>query len=66
MGHESAGGLSWHKGRQCDGGACVEIAVAGEQVLLRSTEAPGALVSLSRAEWRDFLTAAKEGLLDHL
>jgi len=44
----------------------VEIAVAGEQVLLRSTEAPGALVSLSRAEWRDFLTAAKEGLLDHL
>jgi len=64
--HETAGGIPWHKGRPCDGGSCVEIAAAGEEVLLRSTESPEVLVTLSRGEWRDFLADAKEGRFDHL
>jgi hypothetical protein len=44
----------------------VEVAVAGEEVLLRSTVSPGVLVALSRSEWREFLAGAKEGLFDHL
>jgi hypothetical protein len=64
--HESAGGVAWHEGRQCDGGSCVEIAVTGGEVLLRSTASPAVLLALSRAEWHDFLADAKEGLFDQL
>jgi len=56
----------WHTGRPCDHGGCVEIAVAGEEVLVRSSVNPGLLISLSRDEWREFLAGAKEGLFDHL
>lgn len=66
MGLEPAGDLRWHRGRPCDTGACLEVAVAAEEVLLRSTISPGALLTLSRSEWREFLAGAKEGLFDHL
>jgi len=65
-GHEAAGEAPWHKGRPCDGGNCVEIAPAGDCVLLRSTQSPAVLISLSRGEWRDFLADAKEGLFDQV
>ena len=66
MRQETASEVPWHRGRPCDGGNCVEIAVAGEEIMLRSTESPAALITLSRGEWRDFLAGAKEGLFDHL
>jgi hypothetical protein len=56
----------WHMGRPCDHGACVEIAVAGEEVLVRSSVNPGLLLSLSHDEWREFLASAKEGWFDDL
>lgn len=58
--HQSA----WH--RQCDSGACVEIAVQGEAVMLRSSAAPETTLTLTRAEWENFLAGSKEGLFDSL
>jgi hypothetical protein len=40
--------------------------LAGEEVLVRSSVSPGLLISLSRAEWREFLASAKEGWFDQL
>ena len=55
---------TWH-GR-CDGGACVEVAVQGEAVLVRSSTAPEITLTLTRTEWREFLTGAKQGQFDRL
>ena len=56
--------LTWH--RRCENGACVEIAVQGEAVMVRSSTAPEAMITLTRAEWREFLTEARQGLFDSL
>jgi hypothetical protein len=66
LAHGPASELTWHKGIACESGACVEAALRGEEVFLRSSLAPEAIVALSRAEWRTFLTGAKEGRFDHL
>ena len=66
MGLDPAGELRWYRGRPCDHAACVEVAVAGENVLLRSTVSPGVLLTLSGGEWREFLAGAKDGLFDHI
>jgi hypothetical protein len=63
---EPAGELKWQKGRSCDMGQCVEIAADGKEVLVRSSVSPHVLLALSRGEWRDFLTDAKEGLFDQV
>ena len=65
MSDGSSGELVWHQGRTCDGGACVEVAVAGDTVLVRSSANPdGTPVALSRDEWRTFLAGVKEGIFD--
>jgi Domain of unknown function (DUF397) len=56
--------LTWH--RRCESGACVEIAVQGEAVMVRSSTAPEVMIILTHAEWREFLTEAKQGLFDRL
>jgi Domain of unknown function (DUF397) len=66
VGHESAGELMWHKGKPCESGACVEVAVTGEDVLVRTTVSPDAPIRLTRGEWSAFLASAKEGHFDHL
>ena len=66
MGYGLGDELTWYKGRPCDTGQCVEIAVTGEEVLVRSSVNPGLLLPLSRDEWREFLAGAKEGWFDHL
>ncbi len=60
------GQLTWHTGSQCDDGSCVEIAVTGEDVLVRSSLSPDVLLTLTRDEWAVFLASAKEGYFDHL
>ena len=64
MGHEPEGMPTWHRGRPCDAGNCVEIAAAGEDVLVRSSQSPSVLVTLTRGEWAEFLASAKAGLFD--
>ncbi len=54
----------WH-GR-CDSGACVEVAVKGEAVMVRSSTTPEITLTLTRAEWREFLAGAKQGQFDRL
>ena len=66
VGNGIADELMWHRGRPCDTGQCVEIAVADGEVLVRSSVHPGLLISLTRDEWREFLASAKEGWFDHL
>jgi hypothetical protein len=66
VGREPAGALRWHKGRPCDGGACVEVAVTGEEILVRTTVSPDAPIRLTRDEWSAFLASAKQGHFDHL
>jgi hypothetical protein len=61
----SAGELSWQRGR-CDGGACVEVAVQDEVVMMRSSAHPGTILQISRDEWRRFLVGAKDGTFDEL
>ena len=64
LGRQALGEVAWHS--PCDGGTCVEVALQGEDVLLRSSLAPEVIVALSRAEWRTFLSGAIEGRFDHL
>ena len=57
--------LAWYQNERCESGACVQVAVAGDTVLLRSSRNPEAApVALSRDEWRDFLAGAKDGVYD--
>lgn len=58
--------LTWHKGRPCVEGECVEVAVNDAEVLVRSSLLPSSRITLTRDEWRDFLAGAKDGLFDHL
>jgi hypothetical protein len=59
--------LTWHSGRPCDSGACVEAAATGEAVLVRSTSDPdGGRLTLSPQEWAAFVASVKEGLFDSL
>lgn len=65
MGQEFSGGQQqWH--RKCESGACVEYAVRGDLIMIRSSANPEAIASFTRAEWRTFLADAKEGLFDQL
>ena len=61
----SGGDLTWHSDRRCESGACVEVAIAGDTVLLRSSrnqkEAP---LALSRDEWQEFVAGVKDGIYD--
>jgi Domain of unknown function (DUF397) len=62
----SDGELVWHRGI-CDGGACVEVAMTGDAVMVRSSADPaGTPVTLSRDEWEAFLAEVKEGTFDLL
>jgi hypothetical protein len=59
--------LVWQQGRQCESGACVEVASFEDAVLVRSSSDPdGARLTLRRAEWAAFLDSAKDGLFDSL
>jgi len=46
-------------------GNCVEVSDLGDQVAVRHSKRPdGGVLRLSRAEWRAFVDAVKEGELD--
>jgi Domain of unknown function (DUF397) len=48
--------LAWRKSTRCDSGSCVEVAVTDDRVLLRgSGHADGPRLSLTHAEWAEFL-----------
>ena len=61
----SGGDLTWYRDTRCESGACVEVAIADDTVLLRSSrnqkEAP---LALSCDEWQEFIAGVKDGIYD--
>jgi hypothetical protein len=54
--------LIWRKSPTSGGGDCVEVAFAGESVLVRNSRDPlGPALSFSRREWAAFLEGASSG-----
>jgi Domain of unknown function (DUF397) len=50
----------WRSSRSCEGGACVEIAAVGPDVLIRNSGQPGgARLSMSHTRWEALLTDLK-------
>jgi hypothetical protein len=65
MGGKSSDEPTWRTAKRCEGGACVQIAILGESVIIRSSADPdGTCATLSRDEWREFLAGAKDGDFD--
>ena len=61
------GEVTWRRSISCEGGACVEVTATEDAVMVRSSAKPNAaLVTVSHAEWREFLARLKEGTLDRL
>jgi len=67
MGGKKAGEPSWHTGKRCDGGQCVEIGTLGGSILIRNSVDPdGARLKLSRSGWQEFVARLKDGDYDGL
>ena len=59
------GELAWHVAVNCDGGSCVQVAAAGEAIVLGDSKCPdGPFLSYSKDEWEAFVTAIKRGEFD--
>ncbi len=52
--------LKWRRSSWCEGGACIEIAVQGDAILLRSSADPdGPVLAFSPAAWRGLVIGIK-------
>jgi len=58
---DSRGTDSWRKSSRCDTSACVEIATAGDAVLLRNSTVAHDVLSLPVDAWRSFVDGVKYG-----
>jgi predicted secreted Zn-dependent protease len=57
----------WRTAGRCDNGACVEVGILSELVMVRSSkDRDGTCVSLSRDEWQVFVAGVKDGDFDGL
>lgn len=55
----------WRAPAGCGGGACVEVAYEGDDVLVRDGKEPlGTVQHYSAAEWGAFIAAVKRGEFD--
>jgi hypothetical protein len=53
--------LKWRKSSWCDGGACIEIAIQGHAILLRSSADPdGPVLAFTPTAWRDLIAGLKQ------
>jgi hypothetical protein len=65
VGNRSAAGRgTWRK--ECESGACLEIARDGETVMMRNSAHPDVVVFLTNNEWANFIASAKKGSFDDL
>ncbi|MEU8815605.1 DUF397 domain-containing protein [Actinoplanes sp. NPDC048796] len=54
----------WQRSRSCSQSTCVEVARAGETILVRDSKNPGgAVLSFTPSEWRAFVEGVKRGEL---
>jgi predicted secreted Zn-dependent protease len=59
--------LTWRTAFSCNGGTCIAVAIAGQEVLIADTKKPdGPVLSYTHAEWHEFLAGAKNGDFDDL
>ena len=60
------GNLEWRKAwRSANNGACVELAPAAGQILIRdSKDQSGPVIAYSQYSWRLFVSSAKTGYFD--
>ncbi|GAB4053603.1 DUF397 domain-containing protein [Catellatospora paridis] len=56
--------VTWGVGSYCEGGACVEVGVSGDEVLIRRARTEEPVVVFTRGEWAAFLRSAKDGEFD--
>jgi hypothetical protein len=55
-------GLEWHRSSWCNGGDCVEVASSGDSIMIRDSAYPDrGMLAITRDEWRDWTSRAKEG-----
>jgi len=61
------GELSWRVARQCNGGACIRVASAGDTVVIGDSKNPhGPVLAYSRAEWSAFVEGIRQGDFDDI
>jgi hypothetical protein len=53
--------LQWRRSSACESGGCLEMAQSGEAVLIRKSDAPEEVLSVSRLEWSAFLAGVRSG-----
>jgi Domain of unknown function (DUF397) len=58
---DSRGTHLWRKSSRCDTSACVEIATAGDAVLMRNSTTAHDVLSLPVDAWRSFVNGVKHG-----
>ncbi|MFI1988691.1 DUF397 domain-containing protein [Actinoplanes sp. NPDC020271] len=57
----------WYKSSFCEASACVEVAPAGERVIVRNSTRPdGMQLRIDRGDWHAFLDGIVEGRFRHL
>ncbi|MFD8751483.1 DUF397 domain-containing protein [Kitasatospora sp. NPDC059577] len=57
--------LAWRKPNACgDGNNCPEVAIGPDAVYVRSSLLPEAVAQLTPAEWRDLVSAIRNGEFD--
>lgn len=67
MRDKSVGEPAWRASRTCEGGACVQVGMASEEILLRSAADPGGpRIAVSHGNWQEFITRVKDGDFDCL
>lgn len=58
-------GLKWHRSSWCNGGTCVEVALASDGIKVRRTGGPdGAVLTIRAGEWREFVMDIRAGRFD--
>jgi hypothetical protein len=57
--------MPWAKSRRCDTNACVEVALAADEILVRSSaDTEGPVLRFTRAEWIAFIGGVRDGDFD--
>ncbi len=54
--------LTWHKSSRCESSGCVEVAAAGQQIMVRdSKDQNSPILTFSQAAWADFVDGLRAG-----
>lgn len=61
----TASELNWRVAQSCNGGACIQVASYGEQIVIGDSKNPrGPILSYTRSEWHAFVDGIRQGDFD--